>query len=305
MTPAVRCAIHCMGLIGCLVMTNGCGDKTMSPENFVITVQYPTQDRGFTCDLRIDQAGLAEWTVRSNSLKPDTQTVGLYRADIGPGRAVDLRTTLDLLDKRGLPAPKPLPPGQDIPVVRLEQNSQVRSRHIDPQSTSPAICQTAEQFRTIIQEAVKNPIRTVTLESVVSANTVTRGQPLLLTISLVAQGKENISTAHPATRNTALGGTIVWGVRSDIPVEDRWPQHSQQLTLAPNHLVEQSMAQPSDGNILILAPGQAARFKFSIPLDWEPGQYDLRIIYLSLGSQAEVLNGRITSLPVTFTIRRP
>jgi hypothetical protein len=304
MTSAARWVILCTYIIICQATISGCGGKSMMPlEKFVITIQYPTEDRGFTCDLRVDQTGLTEWTVRSNSLTSEDPTVGVYQTNIGPQRASELRTTLEMLDKRGLPAHEPLPPGEDLPVISLEQNGQVRSERVDPHLSSPAICKTSEHFKGVILQARRNPIRTITLKTSVHPDAVLPNQPLRFSLFLEANGTENVQVAYPAPKSTRLGGVIVWAMRSDIPIEERWPQHSKQLTLAAEHLIEKILPQPGDENYLVLSPAQTAQFQCSVPMDWEPGEYDLRIIYFTLGSDPSVLNGRITSQPTTLTVR--
>ena len=269
---------------------------------FTISVMFPADEAGLNYILRIDETGRTEFTAESNELKPNVPAIGVYRTDIKAKQALKLKDTLLKLDKRGIPPSEPLPPGSDVVVISLEQEDSIIRRTLDPSALTPAMCKVAEDISAIREQAYKRPIRVITMDVSLPNTKVQQNQKLSLDIRLTAQGMDVVKVINPIGKNNQSGGITIRAVRSDLPIEEIWPQHSKHLSLEDDHLVNAKIPPQDDPNLLTLRPSQIAYFSFNIRVDWEPGQYDLRAIFESLSSQSDVLKGKITSGSVTLTV---
>jgi hypothetical protein len=285
-----------------LAFISGCGGRSMSSDTFVISVTYPSDKRGFSEILRIDATGSVELTCESSTFTPDSREIGLYGGSVAEDQAEELKDSLLMLEKRGLPPREPMPPGSDLVVISLQQDEQITERRIDPHASSPAICKVAERFETIKKACRENPVRVVAMTCSLSGNSVNRQRTLSVEVRLSAQGEEPVKIHAPVGKTEETGGLSVRAVRSDLPVEEIWPQHTKHLILTEQMLSASDGPTPDDAGLLGLAPGESASYSFDFPVDWEAGRYDLRVLFETLASGQDVLKGIITSPPTTVEV---
>ncbi|MHC4583095.1 MAG: hypothetical protein ACYS3N_01115 [Planctomycetota bacterium] len=280
----------------------GCGDKSMPSDQFIISVRFPCGEIGFNHILRIDETGRAKLTKETNKPNPKIQAIGIYHTDIGTKKARKLRDSLSTLDKRGIPRSEPVPPGFEFVVVSLEEAGNVIKRKVDPYTTTPAICQIADQLGAIKEQASKMPIQVLVMDFSLLNTKVEKNQKLSLDIHFATQGTEIIKAINPIGEMGKPSGFAIQAVRSDIPIEEIWPEHSKTLLLEKDHLVDTKIPLQDEPDLVVLKPSQRASFSFNIPVDWESGQYDLKVIFKTISAQPDVLHGVITSVPVTLTV---
>lgn len=274
----------------------------MPIEPFVISVSFPAGEFGLCHSLRIEHTGQGVLTSESNRSESDIQAIGVYRTEIGATRATELRDNLVMLEKRGLPLSEPLPPGSEMVVITLEQAGKVTERFVDPHTSTAAICQIADQLTKIMEQAYKKPVRVATMDISLPNTELQQNGRMSLGIKLGTQGTQVVKIVNPVAEDGQASGISVAGIRSDLPLEEIWPEHSKNLKVTQDLLVNAETPTQDEPGLLALRPSQTASFSFSIPIDWEPGQYDVRISLETLSSEPEVLNGRITSSPVSLRV---
>jgi len=187
-------------------------------------------------------------------------------------------------------------------MVSLEEAGKVIERKVDPYTTTPAICQIADQLDAIKEQAFKMPVQVLAMDFSLLNTKVEKNQKLILDINFTIQGTEIVKAISPIGKIGKPSGFAIQAVRSDIPIEDVWPEHSKNLLLEKDHLVDTRIPPQDEPDLIALKPYQRASFSFNIPVDWEYGQYDIKLIFKTISSQPDVLHGVITSVPVTLTV---
>jgi len=285
-----------------LLMMSCQGGKLMNQGPFTITASFDADEGGLRHLLRLDHTGRADLVIESNVLEPATEAIGVYRAEIGKERAQEFRGVWAALSSRSMPESQPVPPGSTMVLVSLEEAGSTKTWMIEPSSSPPAMCKAAERFREVGKEAEKNPVREIRLKASLDKTVIERSTSVKVTIKLTAEGVEHVSVVNPLTApRKRTGGFTLWGVRSDLPPADIWPQHSihkvltsELLAASHDHIKEE---------FLMLPPGQTSVYEFNVPITWEPGEYAVKVIFESLYSADKVLKGKIVSLPAKVKVQ--
>lgn len=277
----------------------------MKDESFSISVSYPLDEGGLRYLLRIDQTGRAALTIESNVEEPEAEAIGIYQADIGREKALELKNMFSTLSKRPMPDSEPGLPTIPMVHVTLEEGGKTESRTIEPSSSSPAMCKVADHLKEVGKEVHKHPLRVIKLKAGLEKALVVRSEPIKLTIRLMSEGSEPVKIIDPLKAvKTSAGGFTVWGVRSDLPPADLWPQHSKHQAITPEYLVKADVPKEADAvGVLVLKPAQTVSYEFNIPIDWEPGEYAVKIIFETISSSANVLKGNIISMPSKLKVQ--
>jgi len=276
----------------------------MAQESFLITASFPIDEGGLHYTVSIDQTGRAELTIESNEEIPNDQSIGVYRAEIGQERAVDLKNNLKRLSKKPIPDSEPAPPGTPMVLVTLEENGEKISRIIDPSTSTKAMCKVADDIRSIGEEARQNPFRVINMQVDIDKDTVVRSESVRLAVRLTAEGSKEISIANPLNMITAKENVFVfWGVRSDIPPMELWPYHSKHQKLTKEFLLNSELPEDFETeDLLKLEPSQMIMFEFNIPIDWEAGEYSIKVIFDAKGPKEKVLFGSIRSIATKLKV---
>jgi hypothetical protein len=131
--------------------------------------------------------------------------------------------------------------------------------------------------------------------------------PVQVSLELTAKGKDRTVIRDPikaAVNNS--GGFTIWGIRSDLPSVDLWPEHSKHHALVPAYLTKAKLPiEPDADGLLILKPSQQAVYEFTVPIDWEPGEYSVKIIFETYPDSDKGIRGSILSMPVKLVVRQP
>jgi hypothetical protein len=276
-------------------------------EPFVIRLGQPIDAGRLSREIRIDESGRVEMTVESNEDDATRPSIGVYGTNIGPDHAARLRQMLLSLEHLKTAPSEELPPGESMALVSLTEQGTTRSRHIDPYSSVPAICRAADEFRHLEEEALKQPHRVVGLRSAIQLEPEAPRASLRITLRVTSIGTEPVAISDPrvADGTQNLAGFTLSAVRSDLPPQDIWPQHSKHIRLSAQHLVASEVpgAQGAPG-VLSLKPNEQASFTYAATLDgWEPGTYSAKMILETGSPQGLVLVGRIVSMPVAVDVR--
>lgn len=277
----------------------------MNEGPFSISVAYPLDEGGFRYFLRIDHTGRAELTIESNVETPRIEAIGIYGKDIGYDRALALKGMFSTLRKRPLPSGEPGLPTVPMVHVTLEEFGMTESRMIDPTTSPPAMCKVADHLKDVGKELIAHPLKVITMKTGVEKNRLVRSEPLKLSVGLTAEGSEAVMAVNPlAAADKGEGGFTLWGVRSDLPSRDLWPQHSKHQALTEGHLLNADIpVQVESPGILVLKPYERAQYEFIIPITWEPGEYAVKIIFESIPVTDRALRGNIISMPFTLAVR--
>ena len=288
-------------LLSLLLM--GCqGGKPTNQGPFTLTASFDVDEGGLRHLLRLDHTGRADLVIESHSPNQAHEAIGVYRAEIGKERAQEFKGIWAALSSRSLPESQPVPPGSPMVLVSLEEAGTKKEWLIEPSSSPPVMREAAERFREVGKEAEKNPVREIRMHVRLDKTAIDRSTPVRLMIKLEANGLEEVNVLNPLTApRKRIGGFTLWGVRSDLPPADLWPQHSIHKVLTPE-LLSTPQASASE-DFLMLLPGQASVYEFNVPITWEPGEYTVKVIFESVINADKVLKGKIISLPVEVKLQ--
>jgi len=278
----------------------------MNEPPFSISTSYPLDEGGLSYLLHIDQTGLATLTLESNVETPQLQAIGVFQDDIGYDKALGFKNMFATLSKISLPAGDPALPTAPMVHVTLQEEGVSESRIIDPTTSPPAMCKVAEHLKEVGNELLQHPLQVVQMKVGLGQVRMKRSDKLNLSIRLDAEGSKAVKFADPLkAAQKESGGFILWGVRSDLAPADLWPQHSKHQVIRPSELFQVDLPVQKSGNgVLELLPGQQANYTFNIPLDWEAGEYAVKIIFETTSDKEGILRGNIISLPVTLTVQQ-
>lgn len=290
-----------------MMPVTGCGGEMIQPKKeYSVAVFFPADEAGLEDSFMVDQDGKAELTMESSEQNPDLFSIGYYTMDIGSKKADDLKKKLDRIQRSGIPAGDMAPPGTQMVRVKIIEDGKETVLTIDPGTSAPTMCALADEARDIADEtARKGSMKVVTMTVELEATDLAQGELLNCSIVLESTGKKDVSVVHPLESGgdkTQTGQFTLWAVRSDLPVEELWPHHSVHSQLMPLELVEKKIPLQDAEGIINLPPAHTAEFKFSHTTDWEPGTYEVKIIFETLGTSADLLKGKIISKPLTLKI---
>ncbi len=280
------------------------GDQAMSQTPFTITASFPVDEGGLHHLIRLDETGRVDLVVENNADDADGDAIGAYRTEIGAERARELRDIWTTLSKRPRPTVPPVPPGAPMVMATLEEEGKKETWMIEPSSSPPAMCKAADHLRELGKEAVKKPLREIKMQAKLEQAAVEKSAAVKLVIQLSANGVEPVGIVDPLKAPLMRqGGFTFWGVRSDLPPADLWPHHSVHQLLTTNFLKSSKTPnEPTKEGELFLEPPQTAEYEFSIPVNWEPGEYEIRVIFETLSASSKTLRGKITSAPVKLKV---
>ncbi len=279
----------------------------MSEGPFSISLSYPLDEGGLRYFLQIDHTGRAELVLESNVETPQIESIGIFQDNIGYDRALQLKNMFSTLRKMAVPAGDASVPTEIMVHVSLEEYGVTESRIIDPSTSPPAMCKAAEHLKAVGNDLLSHPLSTVSLKTGIDQDWIVCDDPIKVSIELTAQGKDRVMIVDPvkAVGNNS-GGFIIWGVRSDLPPADLWPEHSKHHALIPAYLTKAKIPNEPDANgLLTLKPAQQAFYEFTIPIDWEPGEYSVKFIFETYPDVGKGIKGSIISLPVKLKVRQP
>lgn len=277
----------------------------MSQTPFVITASFPIGDGTLRYVVSLDQSGRTDLILESNEQDPANQAIGVYRTDIGERRAQEARNAWIALKRAPQPSPQIVPPGTPMVLATLEEGGKKEEWLIDPVTSSPAMCRAAEHLRNLGQEALKNPVREFRMHIQADKAEVGQSESVKISVQLTANGVEPVVIADPLPAAAAgSGGITIWGLRSDIPPADLWPFHSNHQLLTPKFLDRSVIPDQSAAKgELVLQPRQSATYEFNIPINWEAGEYAVKIIFETFAGSDKALRGKIVSAPVTLRVK--
>jgi hypothetical protein len=286
-----------------VVLLATCGVQSMSQEEpFSISASFSVDETGLVHRMTIQHTGQVELVEESTADEPGRYTIGVYAVDIGPKRAQEFRSVWAALSRSPLPKSEPVPPGITLVRVNLEERGKTETWMIDPSTSPPAMCRAAERIRDFAKEVRKKPVREVELKTGLDPNVVDRSASLRLAVRLNGRGTEAARVVDPfKAAQTGAGGFTLWGVRSDLPPADLWPQHSKQQVLTSRDATKSP--QSGSNEFLAIPPNQTAVYEFNVPITWEPGEYAVKVIFETLTSSDGAINGKIISAPVKVRVR--
>ncbi|MBM4330026.1 MAG: hypothetical protein FJ117_02180 [Deltaproteobacteria bacterium] len=280
------------------------GGYCMPQEPFLITASFPLDEGGLGYILRIDQLGNSELKMETNVEKPEVNAIGVYQISIGQERAQELRKNLNLLSKRPFPKSPEGPPGTPMVRVALEEGGKTEQRFVDPSTSTPAMCQVADQIKKVGEDALKNPVQVIRMSASLDQAEIGRSAKLKVVIRLTADGAMESTVNDPLQTQSKTRGFTVWGVRSDLPVTELWPQHSIHQKLTTEYLTKADVPKdPMEPGCLTLKPSQKAEYQFEVPISWEPGAYAVRLIFETSRMGGKALRGNILSMPVQLKVK--
>ena len=271
-------------------------------EPFTISASFSVDETSLVHRITIQHTGHVELVEESTADEPGRYTIGVYAVDIGSKRAQEFRGVWAALSRNPLPKPEPVPPGTTLVRVTLDEHGKTETWMIDPSTSPPAMCRAAERLQEFAKEVRKKPVREVGLKTELDPKVVDRSAPLRLTVRLTSSGAEAAQVLDPfKAPQMGAGGFTLWGVRSDLPPADLWPQHSKQQVLTSRDATKSPP--PGSNEFLVIPPNQAAAYEFNVPITWEPGEYAVKIIFESLTGSEGAINGKIVSAPVKLRVR--
>lgn len=285
-------------------LTTTCGGHSMKEEPFMITASFPIDEGGLGYVLKIDDQGNTELKMETNYEKPEINAIGVYQVSIGRERAQELRRNLNILSKRPLPKSPEVPPGTPMVMVELEESGKTTRRFVNPTTSTPAMCQVADQIKNVGVEALKGPVQTVRMSAGLGQAEVSRSEKLKITIQLEAEGTAEIIINDPLRSPSRSGGFMIRGVRSDIPVKERWPQHSFHKKLTSEYIAKTDVPPTAmkEPGFLNLKPSEKAVYHFEMPIPWASGQYAVRFIFETVDQAGKGLRGTIQSEPAQMKV---
>ncbi len=279
----------------------------MNEGPFSISTSYSLDEGGLRYCLQIDHTGQAELVLESNVETPQIESIGIFQENIGDDRALQLKNMFSALGKMPLSTGEPAVPTQLLVHVSLEEYGVTESWIIETSTCSSAMCTVAEHLKAVGKDLLSHPLSVISMKTGMVKDWVMCADPIQLSIELTAKGKNRAMIVDPikaVVKNS--GGFTIWGVRSDLPPSDLWPEHSKHQALIPGYLTEAKVPNEPDANgLLMLKPAQQAFYEFTIPIDWDPGEYSVKIIFETYPDIDKSIKGNIISLPIKLVVRQP
>jgi hypothetical protein len=263
-------------------------------------------DQLYCKQLQIDQSGLCLFRLESNLGYSGNQPVGSFVAHIQAEEAVQLRERVVSLADEPVPDSGSIPSGVPLYEVALEENGMRRSKRFDPYIVPPRFQAIGRRLLEIEADALKTCLSGVMVAFQIQHVETLRTKPVTIGVKLVHVGSEVTRILNPALSGAAkMGRIVLTGVRADVPQEKLETIHRKALELDDSLLVNREAPRMNRELALDKNKLPALEFLFNTPLDWAPGQYNVRLI-VEMGRSAKdpkvFSPGRITSEPVDITI---
>jgi hypothetical protein len=162
----------------------------------------------------------------------------------------------------------------------------------------------ADQIKKVGEDALKNPIRVIRMSASLDQAEMDRSAKLKVLIRLTAEGTMESTVNDPLQTQSRTRGFTIWGVRSDLPVTELWPQHSIHQKLTTEYLTKADVPKGTiEPGCLTLKPSQTAEYQYEIPISWEPGMYAVRLIFETSSMGGKALRGTIQSMRVQLKVK--
>jgi len=266
-------------MVGCNSTPIKEGDRKMIPE---IRYSSTWADPIFPLTLSIDTSGMASLSVGTNLDNPDLGAVGVFGQKLDNEQLADLVAALRSRDFINIQNPKSALPGEAVRELCIKEEGQGElEKWISFHNPASSVFLKVEEKALVLVNLVRqHPISAMTMKVGFPLEQLDRGKPIEFSVTIINPGSESVQVPHPNTwlkRNVQLQ---MIGLRSNIPLEQLEDYHQRFEELSEVHLLKIQGTKVAKPLIAIL-PGERLVFTFRINLDWPPGQYDLRISFVS------------------------